>query len=87
MTCWRCGKSISFGSECDECLAESNKFIPANESPNYKPRPKNEKWVSIDWSKVKTVEDIKWILSCINIKVRKDDKDPLYIKLKGYLLE
>lgn len=80
MTCWKCGKSINFGSECDECSIGSNKYISANKYQQSK-----DKWVSIDWEKVKNIEDVKLILSCINIKVKKDDKDVIYIKLKEYL--
>lgn len=81
MRCWKCDRPINYGSECDECATGGLKYS----FPQFK--ESKEIWVSIDWRKVKTIEDIKYILSCINIKVKKDNKDPIYIKLKGYLID
>lgn len=76
-TCWKCGNEINseeFGTshECSSCKSGSkNKQNPLK---NYRP---------IDWEKVQSVEDLKLILSSIDLRV--DLNTPVGKRLKKYL--
>lgn len=66
--CWKCGRNVEFGSECRYCVAED--MIGQ----------KHE----IDWSKVKSLEDMKIIMSAIMI-VTVEEGSPSFEKLKRFL--
>lgn len=77
MLCWKCSKEIPFGVECDECQTGGVRFIRGQELKG--------EWLEIDWTKIVSFEDLKVIFSVLHIKIKKDEKDLVYQRMKKYL--
>lgn len=81
MSCWKCGQELP-NPGCPEC-APSSAASPI--SPIYSPPPSKPAPIryDIDWDKVKSIHDLKMIMSVFMIAV--EWGTPCYYKLQKYL--
>lgn len=79
MSCWRCGKPTPEGqTECEE-----HQFNGGNSNE----LPPNVQRVFIDWTKVKTVEDLRRIVGVLQLQLWVVKGSPAHYMLKDYTKE
>ena len=67
MTCWKCGKDIGEFSSTGICDGCEPPVITFGQLPP-------ERLRDIDWGKIHTVDDLKMLLGCLDIRIMKGSK-------------
>ena len=85
-TCYKCGREIPFGTECEaECEESPRIFTQAEIAQMIQDYERNT--VSIDWDKVQTVADLKQIVRTMLCEDRVARGSIAYHELRKYLKE
>ena len=80
-TCWKCGRDVGEGqTECEYGCAIQDKQLQAIAA-------KMNNLVLIDWSKLKTIEDVKLMLSVLHAGSAVDRRSDAYQTLKRFTKE